>query len=128
MRASIDRVRVTIGLLGLLLALAGCGGSASPPSSYPPGAIVVTAQNQRFNTSELIVPADQKFWLVLVNEDADMHNIAIRTKRGFDGDLVFRHDPISTSTIVLEVGPIAKGAYHFICEVQPAITGTVLAQ
>ena len=128
MHASIARSRAPLSLLALLLALAGCGGSASPPPSYPPGAIVITAQSQRFSTSELIVPADETFSLVLENRDADMHNIAIRTKQGFEGDLIFRHDPIAASTIVLEVGPIAAGTYHFLCEVHPAMTGTVLAQ
>jgi hypothetical protein len=126
--ASLAGSRVVPGLLGLLLALAGCGGTVSPPPSFPPGAIVITAEGQRFSTTELIVPADQRFSLVLVNKDADRHNIAIRTKQGFEGELVFRHDPISASTLVLEVGPIVAGTYYFICEVHPSMTGTVLAQ
>ena len=128
MRPNIRRPLATFALLGLLLAVAGCGGSASPPPTYPPGAIVVTAENLMFDTSELIVPADSVFPLVLVNKDGDPHNIAIRTKQGFDGELVFRHDPITASTIVLQVGPIPAGTYYFICEVHPAMTGTVLAQ
>lgn len=115
-------------LAAAALALAGCAGTASPAPTFPPGAIVVTAENQRFSTSELIVPADQRFSLVLVNKDGEPHNIAIRTKQGFDGDIVFRHDPITASTIVLDVGPIAPGTYYFICEVHPAMTGIVLAQ
>jgi len=127
-RPNIARPRAALALLGLLLAVAGCGGSASPAPTYPPGAIVVTAENRRFDTSELIVPADSVFSLVLVNKDGDPHNIAIRTKQGFDGELIFRHDPITASTIVLQVGPIPAGTYYFICEVHPEMTGTVLAQ
>lgn len=128
MRPNIARPRSAFALLGLLIALAGCGGSASPPPTFPPGAIVVTAENRTFSTSELVVPADSAFPLVLVNKDGDAHNIAIRTKGGFDGELIFRHDPITASTIVLQVGPIPAGTYHFICEVHPEMTGTVLAQ
>ncbi|HEX4897411.1 MAG TPA: cupredoxin domain-containing protein [Candidatus Limnocylindrales bacterium] len=128
MRPNIARPLAALALLGLLLAVAGCGGSASPPPTYPPGAIVVTAENRRFDTSELVVPADTVFPLVLVNKDGDPHNIAIRTKGGFDGELIFRHDPIAASTIVLQVGPIPAGTYHFICEVHPEMNGTVLAQ
>jgi plastocyanin len=115
-------------VLGVLLALAGCGGSATPPPSFPPGAIVVTTENRLFDTSELHVPADERFSLVLVNKDGDPHNIAIRTKPGFEGDVVFRHDPITATTVILDVGPIRAGTYHFICEVHPTMTGIVLAQ
>ena len=128
MRPNIARPRATLALLGLLLAVGGCGGSASPPPTFPPGAIVVTAENRTFSTSELVVPADSAFPLVLVNKDGDPHNIAIRTKAGFDGELIFRHDPIAASTIVLQVGPIPAGTYYFICEVHPEMNGTVLAQ
>ena len=128
MRPNIARPLVALALLGLLLAVAGCGGSASPQPTYPPGAIVVTAESRTFSTSELVVPADVAFPLVLVNKDGDSHNIAIRSKQGFDGELIFRHDPIAASTIVLQVGPIPAGTYYFICEVHPEMTGTVLAQ
>lgn len=128
MRPNTRRLLAASALLGLLLAVAGCGGSASPPPTYPPGAIVVTAENRTFDTSELVVPAASVFPLVLVNKDGEPHNIAIRTKQGFDGELVFRHDPITASTIVLQVGPIPAGTHYFICEVHPSMTGTVLAQ
>lgn len=127
-RPPFRRLPVRVAFIGLVLAIAACGAKASPPPTYPPGSIVVTAHNRTFDTSELIVPADRTFSLVLVNRDADPHNIAIRTRQGFDGDLIFRHDPISASTLVVEVGPIPKGTYYFICEVHPTMTGTVLAQ
>ena len=121
-------MRAILSLVALAVIAVGCGsGQATPPPTYPPGSIVVTAHNLAFDTAELMVPADTKFTLVLVNKDSDMHNIAIRTERGFEGDLVFRHDPISASTVVLQVGPIKPGTYFFICEQHPSMTGTVIA-
>jgi plastocyanin len=110
------------------LGLAACGGAATPPPSYPAGAIVVTADARTFDTSELVVPAGTSFALVLVNRATDPHNVAIRTKSGFDGEIIFRHDPISATTVVLEVGAIPAGTYFFLCEVHPSMTGTVLAR
>jgi plastocyanin len=112
----------------LILAVVGCGGAATPAPSYPPGSIVVTADARKFDTDRLLVPADERFTLVLVNDDSDQHNIAIRTMPGFDGEIVFRHDPISKSTFTTEVGPIAAGTYYFLCELHPTMTGTVVAQ
>ncbi len=128
-RPSIVRMLVSLLVLAQGLALAACGGGATTaPASYPPGAIVVTADARKFDTSQLLVPADTRFTLVFVNREADQHNIAIRTKSGFDGDLLFRFDPISVQTVVLEAGPIAAGTWFFLCEVHPTMTGTVLAQ
>ena len=128
MRPSVLRLLVALVALVPGLALAACGGgSATAPASYPPGAIVVTTDNRKFDSTELLIPADTKFTLAFVNKEADRHNIAIRTKAGFEGDLVFRFDPISVSTVVLDAGPIAAGTYFFLCEVHPTMTGTVLA-
>lgn len=129
MRRSIVHILLTLVVLVPGLALVGCGGSgATAPASYPPGAIVVTADARRFQTSELLVPAETTFTLVFANREADPHNIAIRTKAGFEGDLIFRFDPISVSTVVLQAGPITAGTYYFLCEVHPAMYGTVVAQ
>jgi len=115
-----------IALVAILLA--GCGGGATPAPSFPPGAVVVHARNRAFDTTQLVIPADTEFSLAFVNEDGDTHNIAIRTKSGFEGDLVFRFDPVSAKTVVLSVGKIPKGSYFFICEVHPNMSGTVVAR
>lgn len=127
MRPPLPRL-VVLAVLAPVLAIGACGSETKAPESFPPGAIVVTAQNRTFDTSQLVLPAGTPFVLVLVNRDADQHNIAIRTKPGFDGDLVFRHDPISASTVVLNAGPIAAGSYFFLCEVHPTMAGTVIVR
>jgi len=115
--------------LGLVATLAAaCGGPpATPSKSFPAGSIVVTARTRVFDAKELKVPADTTFTLVLVNRDSDPHNIAIRTRSGFDGDLLFRHDPVSNTTFIASVGPFPKGSYFFLCEVHPTMSGTVVA-
>lgn len=125
------RRRLTLAILAFAVAvLAGCGSGApaSPAASYPPGAIVISAQNIRFSTDQLVVPAGRKFTLVFENKESVPHNVAITSQPEGKGDLLFRHDPISSSTGIFDVGPLAPGTYHFHCEVHPSMTGTVLAQ
>lgn len=109
------------------LVVVACGGAATPAPSFPPGAIVIHARNRAFDVTELQIPAGTEFSLAFVNEDGDMHNLAIRTKSGFDGDLLFRFDPVAAKTVVLPVGKIPKGSYFFLCEVHPNMWGTVFA-
>ena len=120
------RWRFAVAVLVALI-VAGCGGAATPAPTFPPGAVVVHAKNLAFDTRTLLIPADTEFSLAFVNEDGDTHNLAIRTKSGFDGDLLFRFDPVSSTTVVLPVGKIPKGNYFFLCEVHPQMSGTVIA-
>lgn len=115
----------TIALIALLVAA--CGGTASPPPSFPAGAIVVHAKNRTFDKTELQIPAATEFSLAFVNEDGDLHNIAIRTEADGKGDLLFRFDAVSSKTVVVTVGPIPKGNYFFLCEIHPTMFGTVFA-
>jgi len=109
--------------------LGACGGpKATPGLSIPAGAIVITARDTAFDRTELFLPADTSFSLFLDNEDVDMHNIAIRTQRGFEGELLFRMDTISAVIVEVPAGPFAEGTYFFICEVHPVMSGTVIVQ
>ncbi len=119
--------RLITALVAVAFMAGSCGGAASPPPSFPAGTVVIHARNLAFDTKELQIPAGTTFSLAFVNEDGDTHNIAIRTKSGFDGDLLFRFDPVASTTIVLSVGPIPKGSYFFLCEVHPQMNGTVFA-
>ena len=105
--------------------LGSCGGAASPAPSWPADAIVVTAVDRQFDTKELQINGEADTTLVLINKDADAHNIAIRTRSGFDGEILFRFDPVSATTIVLHVGKLPKGSYFFLCDVHPTMSGTV---
>jgi plastocyanin len=107
------------------LVLGACGGAATPAPSWPADAIVVTAVDRQFDTKELQINGEADTTLVLINRDSDAHNIAIRTRSGFDGEILFRFDPVSATTIVLHVGKLPKGSFFFLCDVHPTMSGTV---
>lgn len=117
--------RAALTLVLVALVAAACGGAATPPPSWPAGSLIVTTKDRLFDTKELQIKGDADTTLVLVNRDSDPHNIAIRTRSGFDGDLLFRFDPVSAMTLVVSVGPLPPGSYFFLCEVHPTMSGTV---
>ena len=128
LRRLLRPVALACGALCLGLGLVACAPAATPGPSFPPGAIILTAENTAFDRDELFLPADTTFPFVLVNRDADLHNIAIRTLRGFDGELLYRIDPVSAVTVEVPAGPFAEGTYFFICELHPVMNGTVIVQ
>ena len=117
--------RAVVFLILTTLALGACRGAPSPAPSWPADAIVVTARNLQFDTKELQINGEADTTLVLINEDSDAHNIAIRTSSGFDGEILFRFDPVSATTVVLPVGKLPKGSYFFLCDLHPTMAGTV---
>jgi plastocyanin len=123
-RRGLRRQAAVLALVAVLVAA--CGGAPSPSPTIPAGAIVVHAKDRAFDTKALQVHAGIEFPLVFVNEDGDLHNIAIRTQSGSGGDLLFRFDAVSTKTVVLTVS-IPKGNWFFLCEVHPDMWGTVFA-
>lgn len=121
------------GLVAAALALAGCGGAASPAMTPPgPGApagpaVTLAAQDVAFETAELDVPANVAFTLVLENREAVPHNVSIdRNDAGharlFEG-AVFS----GPTTRWYAVPALAPGEYTFVCAIHPNMTGRLVA-
>jgi plastocyanin len=109
--------------------LMGCSpssGSAAPPPSAPPGGAVVTAQGNRFDRTQLTVPAGRPFQLLFENREGAPHNIRI-----YDGNV----DPAlfvgeifgGPGSRMYDVPAIPAGTHQFRCDVHPDMTGTVSA-
>jgi plastocyanin len=102
-------------------------GSASAAPSGSGTAITVKAANIAFDVSALTAPAGQPFTINFDNQDAGIpHNIEILNANGgsvFKGDLV-----TGVATATYNVTPLAAGAYKFMCDVHPTMTGTLTVQ
>ena len=114
--------------LGLLLAaivLVGCSVATEPPVSFDPNAPSLTASNQKFDKTELDVPASVGFDLVLHNLDGTQHNVSIysdasHSQRVFGGELA------NQGTHVYHVQALAPGTYYFQCDIHPDMKGTIV--
>lgn len=129
------RLSLTLGLLGLATVLAACSGSSTPATANPPASggaagetATITAKDLEFNTSEMTVPADEAFDLVLDNQESVPHNVA-----------VYADESASTKVSVGEIfsGParktqsvpaLAAGSYFFRCDVHPDMKGSIVAE
>lgn len=116
---------LAIGLAGVLGA---CTGAPKPSVTWPPDAIVVTADKLHFDTTELVFPADEESTFVLRNLETQPHNIAITSERDGSGDLLFRHDLVTGTTEVYPVPAMPAGVYFFRCEAHPTMSGTVIVR
>lgn len=99
------------------------GASASAPAG---GEVTVVAKDIAFSPTAITLPADTATPVVLDNQDAAPHNIAIKDASGaqvFKGDI-----DNGQGKITYNVGPLAAGSYTFWCEVHPNMTGTVTVQ
>jgi len=119
-------------LVAIAVLTAACSGGptgssaspAAPAASAPAGAIVVVAKDLKFTTAAIEAPAGEAFQILLDNQEAVPHSIAIKDAGGtvkFKGEIV-------TSTQVVNVVPaLTAGAYEFFCEVHPEMKGTLTA-
>jgi plastocyanin len=111
----------------LALAVAGCaGGPAGTPESFDPNSPQITAQSQKFDKTELDVPANQGFALVLFNKDSTSHNVSIYSDAGHN-QRVFGGSLAGNGTKVYHVQALAPGTYYFQCDVHPDMKGTLVA-
>jgi plastocyanin len=124
-----DRLAVPAPLLvlaALVVAalLAACGGTQAPVS-FDPNAPSITAKDQKFDKTELDVPADKGFDLVFHNDDGQTHNVSIYSDEGHS-QRVFGGDLVGGGIHVYHVQSLAPGTYYFQCDVHPEMKGTVV--
>ncbi len=111
---------------------AGASGSptAAPSSSAAPSgsgggtAVTIKALNIAFDPKEVEAPAGQAFTLNFDNSDAGIpHNVSIMDAAGAS---VFKGEIFpGVATKAYAVPALTAGAYKFICDVHPNMTGTL---
>jgi plastocyanin len=109
--------------------LTGCSpsaGSAAPPPSAPPGGAVVTAQGNKFDRTQLTVPAGRPFQLLFENREGAPHNVRIYDE-GVDQALFVGEIFGGPGARTYDVPAIPAGSHRFKCDVHPEMVGTVTA-
>jgi plastocyanin len=134
------RVFQAMALAGLAALTVACssGGGTTPSASAPAGpsasasasgdegsAVTVVAKDIAFDPTAITLPADTATEVILDNQEAAPHNIAIKDAAGTQ---VFKGEIVTQQKITYTVGPLAAGSYTFWCEVHPNMTGTVTVQ
>lgn len=127
-----------LALAGLAVLTIACSGGAvatpapasvapsSPGASAPAsGEIVVVAKDIAFQPTSLTIEADTPTEIVLDNQEAAPHNIAIKDAAGAT---VFKGEIVSSKKVTNAVPALAAGQYTFWCEVHPNMTGTLTAE
>lgn len=120
-----------LALLLVVLSAAGCAGAAlgydQAPASLDPASPTLGAEGIAFDRGELAVPADEPFILVFENREAVSHNVSIygdsaHRDRHFEGVLFG-----GPATRWYPVPALAPGAYVFLCDLHPNMTGRLVA-
>ena len=115
-------------LVGTSVACTGGSGGGSQPD--PADADVqISANNNRFSTARLVVPAGEPFTLAFTNQENAAHNVAIFEGPG-GGEHVFTGEVFNgpDRTVIYEVPALEPGEYYFHCDVHPEMSGTVIAE
>jgi plastocyanin len=128
------RLVLGLGLVALAVITAACSGgsgaTAAPAGSAAPSAaagdgIVVVAKDVAFSTAAITAPADEPFQILLDNQEAAPHNIAIKDA---SGAVVYKGEIVTSTQVTNNVQALPAGAYVFFCEVHPNMTGTLTTQ
>lgn len=126
------RLFLGLGLVALAVVTAACSGATAAPATDAPApstpagdAIVIVAKDLAFQTTDVTVPAGEPVAIVLDNQEGAPHNIAIKDAAG---SMVFKGEIVSNAKVTNNVPALAAGAYPFLCEVHPAMQGTITAQ
>jgi plastocyanin len=126
------RLIATLALATVALAAAACGSTAAAPPASPaspadPNAPAISADQLKFDTAELTVPAGKAFQLSFTNQESAPHNVAIYTDSSASQS-VYQGEIFSTATKVYDVPALAAGSYFFRCDVHPDMVGTITAE
>ncbi|MGW3399172.1 cupredoxin domain-containing protein [Streptomyces hydrogenans] len=117
---------MTIAVLCLLIALAGCSSSSGPapasplpsaPSSMPVSEERIVIKDFRFEQADLTVAPGAK--VSVVNEDSTTHTVTAQAANAFDTGAI-EGDETATFT-----APPAAGTYRYLCSIHPSMTGTL---
>lgn len=129
------RLSLATGMLGLAAVLAACSSAGSTPgseSSAPSAAtgetITITAKDLVFGQSEVTVPADEAFTVVLDNQESAPHNVAIYTDESASTKISIGEIFSGPAQKSQAVPALAAGAYFFRCDVHPDMKGTITAE
>lgn len=119
--------RAVRALVTVAFVVAGCVEPAStpPPGSVTPADAAIGAQAIAFDKATLEVPAGRPFRLDFENREGAPHNVAIVDGAG---TVVFKGEVFSgPATMQYAVPALAPGAYTFLCDVHPQMTGRLTA-
>lgn len=106
-----------LAVIGLLLLIA-----AGPAAAQtPPGPITITVRDNKFEPSEVSVPAGVKAELVIRNEQ--------KKPAEFESHSLKREKVIPAGgSVSIFVGPLKPGRYEFIDDFHPATKGVLVAK
>ena len=104
----------------------GCTSSPTLPGSPPPGAIIVSANQQQFEQAVVNSPASSPFTIWFENRETVPHNVNVLDGAGVSlakGDIFS-----GPAARPLEVPALAQGNYRLICDVHPDMSAQLIAQ
>jgi plastocyanin len=104
----------------------GCESSPTLQSSPPPGAVMVSANQQQFEQAVVNAPAAAAFTIWFENREAVPHNVNLVDAAGASqakGDIFS-----GPAARALEVTALAPGNYRLICDVHPDMSAQLIAE
>ena len=124
---------VSIAALGLVaLVAAGATGARAGERKFERPEVglpifTITAQNIKFSTDKLTLPASRRVFIKFINRDTGTyHNVAFYTSTGADRSPLFAGKPIPGGREEFQVLTPPAGTYAFVCDFHPTMTGQLV--